>query len=186
MAEQQMYLGQQPQSWLTQGGGANFFGGGNSIAAQAPINTTGLQLPTQQYNAYNMGGNTQPTQQVGGADWLSKLGGGFAGLFGGTQNNVAAQTPSTGLGAAGWGNIIGAGAALGNAYFASQALKQGKKEFAFNKSLAERNLGNQAQLINTGQERRARSNAASLGLSGQGAQDFITNRVDKESVRGTV
>lgn len=117
----------------------------------------------------SFGNPTTPQDMTGGSGFLS-------GLLGNNGVN-SLQGLSTLLSGAG---------ALGSAFLGSQMLRQGKKEFQFNKGLAQRNLGNQAQLINTGIERRARSNAASAGLSGSEAENFIEDRKKRESVRGTI
>lgn len=171
--QQQPVWQQQPRFQFSQGAqnqGAAMFGGG-TYPNQSPANFNQMapvvDLGTQYSNE-----NSGMWGKVGGA-----LG------FGTDDNGIQNQGA---FGAQGWGNIIGAGASLGNAYFANQAMKQGKKEFKFNKGLAQTNLANQAKLINTGQERRARSNAASLGLQGDAAQQFITDRTNKEQVRGNI
>lgn len=171
--------------------GANYFGGGTSTPNSNLV--AGYQNPflqQQQPDIFQAGAGAQmfglgeaftPVQasnmdvgQYGGFD------------FNGTNTSGGFMDGLSNMGAQGWGNIISAGSALGNMYFSNQALKQGKKEFAFKKNLAERNLANQAKLINTGQKRRARSNAASLGLQGDAAAEFIAQRTKDESVKGTV
>lgn len=159
----------------------------SSNFGQSPLNIPNLgQWGGQQPQpAFNGWGNTMAYQAYPnaappmgqGTSFLGGMADSARGMLGGNTN---------GLGAAGWGNLLQGAGAIGSAFLGSQMLKQGKKEFKFNKGMAQRNLANQAQLINTGIERRARSNAHSLGLEGSDADNFIKDRKQRESVRGTI
>lgn len=150
---------------------------------------TGMAQPTWGATL-NQGGYNNPLTNAGhtpqtGNGFLSRLGSFFGGSEG--QSGTGGQaTGFGGMGAAGWGGVIQGVGMLGSAWLGMQQLKQGKKEFKFNKGLAERNLANSASLINTNVARRAESNAASLGLQGAEADAYVANRKNTESVRGTI
>ena len=130
----------------------------------------------------NMGGYVPPV--AADASWFSRFKERGASLFGGGAEEGA--NGLGGMGATGWGNVLQGAGMLGSAWLGQQQLKQGKKEFKFNKGMAERNLANSASLINTNIARRAESNAASLGLSGSQADAYVEGRKKNESVRGTI
>lgn len=147
----------------------------NQQLMQAPANTAGQ---------YAFPAATNPAAQQPQGIW---------GKLSSMYNNPAAATPQApagggfmGMGATGWGNVIQGAGMLGSAWLGSQQLSQGKKEFKFNKGIAEANLANSAALINTNISRRAESNAASLGLQGTEASAYVDERKKKESVRGTI
>ena len=147
----------------------------------------GQSLPVVQNQSPILYGGNTPALPTSGSNWLSK----FSGLLGGNQASSTTSQAGTGgtfmgMGAQGWGNVLGAAQGIGSLWLANNQLKQGKKEFKFNKGMAEANLANSAALINTSVKRRAESNAASLGLTGNEAKDYIENRKKEESVRGTI
>lgn len=129
-----------------------------------------------------MGGYVPPV--AADASWFSRFRERGAQLFGGGAGEGGGGLG--GMGATGWGNVLQGAGMLGSAWLGQQQLKQGKKEFKFNKGMAERNLANSASLINTNIARRAESNAASLGLSGSEADAYVEGRKKNESVRGTI
>lgn len=143
----------------------------------------GQSLPVAQNQSPILYGGNTPVIPTSGSNWLSK----FSGMLGGNQASSAGTGGTLmGMGAQGWGNVLGAAQGIGALWLANNQLKQGKKEFKFNKGMAEANLANSAALINTNVKRRAESNAASLGLTGDKAKDYIENRKKEESVRGTI
>lgn len=121
-----------------------------------------------------------PRAAGGGGSWLGNIGARLGSVWNSENETLL------GMGGTGWGNVLQGAGMLGSSWLGMQQLKQGKKEFKFNKGMAERNLANSASLINTQIARRAESNAASLGLEGGGAEAYVEDRKKRESVRGTI
>lgn len=98
--------------------------------------------------------------------------------------NQGLKSPDTflGMGAQGWGNVIGGVNALGNMFLGYKAYSENKKNNAFNRKMATNNFNAQAQTYNTNSTRRARSNAQSLGLEGDERNDFISSREKEEHI----
>ena len=97
--------------------------------------------------------------------------------------NLGGDTPSQGFSLGDWGTPEGIGnigmglqglSGLAGAYLGHKQYGLAKKSFNFNKSLANRNLANQGQLINNEMlERKKRALAGSAGLSSEERQQAL-------------